>query len=249
MNFVDHEEIEQRHKRKKNQRNRDVIWNILTGSVLIVIVILIGSMVLIFSNPVIALNPFPPPTMPVLVILPSATPTNVFMPATWTPAAKPTETPRPVLTPTIGVATPPAETQPVPTFIPTSGNALYPFTLEGQPIALANIVFRPENTCNWQGVAGRVVDLQGRPVVGTLVRLKGTYNGKTIELTTLTGGSLWYGESGYEFKLGDKAISSSSSLAIQLNDQSFLPISDRVIFDTYATCDQNLIMINFKQIR
>jgi hypothetical protein len=86
-------------------------------------------------------------------------------------------------------------------------------------------------------------------VVGTLVRLKGTYNGKTIELTTLTGGSLWYGESGYEFKLGDKAISSSSSLAIQLNDQSFLPISDRVIFDTYATCDQNLIMINFKQIR
>jgi len=99
-------------------------------------------------------------------------------------------------------------------------------------------------------VAGRVVDLQGRPVIGMRVHLTGIYDGKTIELTTLTGGaSAWYGDSGFEFVLGDTILASTQSLAIQLNDQSFLPISELVIFDTYATCDKNLILINFKQVR
>ncbi len=95
-----------------------------------------------------------------------------------------------------------------------------------------------------------MVDLQGRPMVGMRVHLTGIYNGKSVEMTTLTGGaSAWYGDSGFEFVLGDKAIASTQSLAVQLNDQSFLPISEQVIFDTYDTCDKNLILINFKQVR
>ncbi len=111
-------------------------------------------------------------------------------------------------------------------------------------------VFHTDGDCNWQGVAGQVVDLQGRAVVGMLVRLTGIYNGKSVTMTTLTGGAqAWYGESGYEFVLGDKPVDSTGLLSVQLTDQSFLPVSEKAVFDTYASCEKNLILINFKQVR
>ena len=115
---------------------------------------------------------------------------------------------------------------------------------------MANIVFHTDADCDWQGVAGQVVDLQGRPVVGTLVRLSGFYGDRTIEMTALTGGAqAWYGESGYEFVLGRKPLESTAALFVQLIDQSLRPISARVVFNTYSTCDKNLMLINFKQVR
>jgi hypothetical protein len=249
MNYLDHDELAARSRRYKRKQQRDLVWNVLTGLALLATFSLVAVLALIFSNPAIGLNPFPPPTMPVLVDLSTPTPSLVFLPATWTPAAAtatsqtvPTSTPAPISTDSPTLAPP--------TFAPTQADGVYPFALESNPIAMAGTVFHTDGDCNWQGVAGRVVDLQGRPVIGMRVKLTGIYNGKSIELTTLTGGaSAWYGESGFEFVLGDKPYASTQSLAIQLNDQSFLPISEQVIFDTYATCDKNLILINFKQVR
>jgi len=249
MNYVDHDELAARSSRYKRKQRRDLVWNVLTGLALLATVSLVAALALIFSNPAIGLNPFPPPTMPVLVDLSTPTATLVFLPPTWTPAAPtataqtaPTSTPAPVSTDSPTIAPP--------TFAPTQADGVYPFALESNPIAMAAAVFHKDGDCNWQGVAGRVVDLQGRPVIGMRVHLTGIYDGKTIELTTLTGGaSAWYGDSGFEFVLGDTILASTQSLAIQLNDQSFLPISELVIFDTYATCDKNLILINFKQVR
>jgi hypothetical protein len=250
MNFADHEDLAERQKRRHRRQRSDMVWNFLTGIVLLATVGLIGAMMLLFSNPHIALNPFPPPTMPVLVVLPSSTPTLVVMPSTWTPTPPPIQTPKPIQMTSTPEPTFNLPTSAPPTPIVTDENAAYPFALKSQPIAMSNTVFRPDSDCNWQGVAGRVEDLQGRPVVGMLVRLTGFYNGKTIALTTLTGGAqAWYGESGYEFLLGQKPIDSTGSLSIQLTDQGLLPISDRVIFNTYAACDKNLILINFKQVR
>ncbi len=247
MNYLDHEELAARSKRYKRKQRRDMVWNTLTGLALLATISLVAVLALIFSNPAIGLNPFPPPTMPVLVNLSTPTPSLVYLPATWTPAAgvtiipaEATATPEPII----------VATQAAPTFAPTLGDGVYPFALESNPIAMAGTVFHTDMDCNWQGVAGRVVDLQGRPMVGMRVHLTGIYNGKSVEMTTLTGGaSAWYGDSGFEFVLGDKAIASMQSLAVQLNDQSFLPISEQVIFDTYDTCDKNLILINFKQVR
>ena len=247
MNYLDHEELAARSRRYKRKQQRDLVWNVLTGLALLATFSLVAVLALIFSNPAIGLNPFPPPTMPVLVDLSTPTPSLVFLPATWTPEPAATNTPAVVTATTAAIASP---TQSAPTFAPTQADGVYPFALESNPIAMAGTVFHTDGDCNWQGVAGRVVDLQGRPVIGMRVKLTGIYNGKSIELTTLTGGaSAWYGESGFEFVLGDKPYESTQSLAIQLNDQSFLPISEQVIFDTYATCDKNLILINFKQVR
>lgn len=178
------------------------------------------------------------------------------LPPTWTPTPSATSTPRPTDTPEITAI--PATTE-APTTIPTTAptafpiatdNGDYSFAVQGQPAAFPNTQFHPGESCDWQGVAGTVVDLQGKPVVGMLVRLFGVYDGRTVEMNTLTGGAAaWYGESGYEFYLGSVLADTSSTMAVQLVDQSLNPVSGRVIFNTYAACDKNLILINFKQVR
>ncbi len=252
MRFADHDEIESRFKRRAKQRRRDITWNLLTGLVILVTVGLIGLFLVLFSNPYVALNPFPPPTMPVLAVAPPGTATPVKLPPTWTPTAQPTETPLPTNTtlPATPTSEPTATEALVPFFTEEPGSNNLPYAIEGEPAAMANTVFHPGENCDWQGVAGRVVDLQGRPVVGVVVKLTGLYDGRTVDMTTLTGGAAaWYGESGYEFILGDKPVSSNAMLSVQLLDQALMPVSNRVIFSTYSTCDKNLILLNFKQVR
>lgn len=250
MHFADQEELAKRQKRRARQRRSDIVWNTLTALMLIGALALLGVVLIIFSNPYISLNPYPPPTMPVLVVLSTSTPTPVRLPPTWTPTPRPTETPKPLvsdtLPPTLTLEIPAASATPY----PTTDSGDYPFAVEGQPVAMANIVFHPDYDCQWQGVAGKVVDLQGKHLVGMLLRLTGTYNGRTVDMTTLSGGaSKWYGDSGYEFVLGTKAVDSRSTLAVQVLDQSLRPLSSRVVFDTYSTCDKNLTLINFRQVR
>lgn len=246
MNFIDDEELEARSRRQRRKQKRDLVWNILTGLAVLATVSLIAVMALVFSNPNIGLNPFPPPTMPVLIDLsktktPTATATIYTLPPTWTPTSAPTETPKPQSA---------TETPAAPTFSTTYSSGLYPFELESDPIAMASTVFHTDGNCSWQGVAGRVVDMNGNPQPNIRVRLQGIYDGKTVDLSTLTGlAAEWYGDSGFEFKLGDKALDSTALLAIQLEDQSLMPISDQVIINTYADCTKNLILVNFKQVR
>jgi hypothetical protein len=68
-------------------------------------------------------------------------------------------------------------------------------------------------------------------------------------MMSLTGVALNYGPSGFEFQLAGKPVASKKTLWTQLLDQEGLPVSDRVFFDTYADCNRNLILINFKQVR
>ncbi len=44
-------------------------------------------------------------------------------------------------------------------------------------------------------------------------------------------------------------IPSKAMLWVQLLNQSGGPLSDKVYFDTYDNCDQNLIIIDFVQVR
>jgi len=251
MQFSDPQELARRARRREKQRQRELFWNLMTTLVLLVTVGLIGFFLVLYSNPQIGLNPFPPPTMPVLANVPTSTPTPPRLPPTWTPTLKPTETMRPSAT---AVADTPSPTMVstsefAPTFALTDTGE-YPYQVQGLPAAMANTVFHPDESCEWQGVAGTVVDLQGKPVVGVLVRLTGVYHGRTMDMNTLSGGaSAWYGESGYEFFLGSDPIATSNTLAVQLVDQALMPISPRVVFNTYEECNKNLILINFKQTR
>lgn len=245
MNFADQEEIDERQKRRAQKKHKDVIWNSLTTIFVTASVAAIAYFLFLFVNPSTSLNPYPAPTRPALLQLATSTPTIVSLPATWTPAPISTATPEP----THAITETPASDV---TSTPMVSSGQYIFAPKSEPVAMENTVFHPSMDCNWQGVAGQVWDIQGRPFTNLVVHLKGYYNGKNIDQTTLTGGAAgWIGESGYEFvlELGSAPIDTTGMLTIQLEDNSYIPISDKVTFNTYASCDKNLILINFQQVR
>jgi hypothetical protein len=92
---------------------KDVAWNILTIVALLAIIGLAFVALTIYSNPASLLNPFPPPTLPARVSIPTITLTPIFLPATWTPQPEhlneiqPSSTPIPSATTfTLGTETP-----------------------------------------------------------------------------------------------------------------------------------------------
>lgn len=232
----------------------DLILNIFTGLMVILIIALVALMTTIYLNPKVAFNPFPPYDLPEALVLAKATPESdeqeVIPTATQEPILEPIVTTMPTATQqgTFVDGTPvPEVTLVPPTVTPFSG--YYAFVLQNEINAIESTLFRPNYGCNWSGVAGQVYDLQGRPVMGVRVWLRGTYNGNRVDLLSLTLESSPYGPSGFEFTLGDTPMNSSGKLSIQLLDQANIPISERVYFDTYEDCQKNLVLIKFQQIR
>ena len=64
---------------------KNAFWNALSLIVFMSIIGVIAFFTLIFLNPYTNLNPFPPPTLPAALNLPTFTPTYAQFPATWTP--------------------------------------------------------------------------------------------------------------------------------------------------------------------
>jgi hypothetical protein len=232
-------------------KSRDRIWNLLTILVLLATICLVAFFVLTFSNPYNSLNPFPP-----------AAPTATFtatprFPPTWTP----TFTPEPTATRTpkaqaeapaepgataVDVTTIVAEVPPTEAPTPAQG---YPFQLRGEMNSVKSTIIHPDQGCQWQGVGGEVFDIQGSPLVGLTIQVGGRLNGKTVNMISLTGTATQYGPAGYEFTLSDTPVDSKSRLWLQLLDQAGLPLSERFTFDTSSDCNQNLVLVNFKQVR
>lgn len=243
--------------RKKGAYKRllDVVLNLLTLFILLTTLCVAVSFTWIFFDPYAPLNLFPPPTLPPMPRLPTATPTSrVILPPTWTPTA--TLLPSPSNTARATATLPPtatsfslAELSATPTFTITP--FIYRFALrEGSPTAISNI-YHPELGCNWMGVGGQALDMSGAPLIGLIVRIGGILPGVTLPdpLISLTGVALNYGRAGYEFTLADHPIASLGSLWIQLLDQSGLPLSEQVFFETYDSCNKNLIIMDFVQTR
>ena len=240
--------------------SKDTILNILTSIITVLIVAIIFFQVAIFLNPFVSFNPFPPYQLPEALVLempdPTATSTIGNSNPTSTITIQPTEQvivtqiifPTATGNETFIEGTPVLETQSVPpTEVPFNG--IYAFELQNDVNAIESTIFKPNYGCEWSGVAGQVFDLQGRPVMGVRVWLRGTYNYQYIDILSLTLESSPYGPSGFEFTLGDEPVDSFGNLSIQLLDQANIPISDRIYFDTFADCSKNLIIMNFKQIR
>lgn len=226
------------------------LLNILTVIVLAVVLAVVILTAIIFQNPAHPINPFPPPTLPVVLVLPSVTVTNT--PAPTTPAAVIMETRQDSTT--VNVSPQPTVTStgfPTPTHTNTPATG-YRYQMQGSPVAISASVFNSDrDNCNWMGVAGQVHDMQERPVTGILVLLGGRLDGRNLNQIMMTGTALNYGPAGYEFELADHVVASNGRLWIQLVDQSYIPLSAKIYFDTYADedCGRNLTIINFKQVR
>jgi hypothetical protein len=241
--------------KRGKRRSFDAIWNVLTLFVFLLLGAVLLVQVTIYVNPYAVFNPFPPYAMPEVMVLPTPTQDSIALPEVWTATPERVEgvevaTPQPTATleMTFQEGTPVAEITPLePTVTPFVG--YYSFKVQNAVNAISGEIFKPDLGCNWLGVAGQVFDLQGRPVKGIRVWLKGSLKGYKVDYLGLTLESSPYGPSGFEFTLADAPVNSSGTLYLQLLDQAGIPISDRVYFDTFEDCERNLILINFKQVR
>jgi len=235
---------------------RERIWNISTILVVALITFLGIWAVVVYSDPHSNLNPYPPPTLPASVVIEDATQPALIDTSTSrpenTPTTTSTETPTSLPTWTLlpfQLTQQASVNQMTQTEVPESG---FRYVIQGEPSAIAAVVLNSSRqNCDWMGVGGQVLDMEGRPVTGILVQLGGTINREAINQFSLTGTALNYGPSGYEFKIADVPISSNQTLYIRLFDQSNIALSAKVFFDTYDNpdCSRNLVIINFKQVR
>jgi hypothetical protein len=230
------------------------LWDILTIVVLLVTVCVVVYFSMIFFDPGFSLNPLPPAYLKT----PTATITPIQMEPTWTPTptvyVSPTATLLPSITPPATNTPPnltPVTDTPEPTGTPTpTRTPKAPFSAASVNSIESVIIPHLLNVgCDWQGVGGTVDDQNGSPIIGIVVRLAGRLDGKSIELTTVSGVSPEYGKSGFEFVLSDTPVDSRDTLYVQLLDQAGLPLSDKIYFDTFSDCEKNLVLVRFKKNR
>lgn len=148
-------------------------------------------------------------------------------------------------------STPPAESQQGPTttqtFVPSatgpSGTptgtlSAYPFVLQqGNPIMRDN--FANAAGCNWQGLAGQIVNDVGDPVPGVQVRVRGD---TITELTTMSGTNTFYGQSGWEVRLSTQPSTDRYQVDLWYNNVQASPTVE-IVFT--GACEGNLALINF----
>lgn len=239
----------------------DEVWDRLSLIFLMGTVLTAILMVWIFFQPGSSVNPFPPVVIPPTVMIPTNTPTPE---PTNTPTRTNTSRPTKTFTPTIpseSTSTPeaptavfvlPSATEDLGTVFPTSKvtNSAYSFVVQpGSPASVSSSIMRPDDGCNWMGVGGQVVDMQGAPIVGLRVQLYGSLHGKIKTIPSLTGSVDRYGPAGYEITISDFPTATNHTLWVQLFNQSGGALSDKVYFNTFTGCEKNLTIIHFKQIK
>jgi len=224
------------------------MWDMLSILVLILTACIGAYFVYIFITPNSPFNILPPggrgPQAP------TVTTTPLGLQATWTASPTveltPSDTPRPTFTPFF-TNTPFSLVPPTKTAKPTS-TPKAPFSA-GTPTQVESTLIHPDLACNWAGIGGTVVDANNSPVIGTVVVLRGTLNGSTIEQQTVSGINKEYGPSGFEFVIGNAPIVSDKTLYVQMVDQQNIPLSDPVQISTSTDCSKNLVMVRFKRNR
>jgi hypothetical protein len=222
-------------------------YDMLSILVLILSCCLAGYFVFIFMNPQSSFNILPPGRGGGgLLDVPTATITPLQLEPTWTASPTleltPSNTPRPTAT-AFFTNTPVSLVPPTRTPRPTSTPKL-PFSATTSQVE--STLIHPDLSCNWAGIGGTVVNANNSPIIGQVVVLRGSLDGKTIEQQTVSGINKEYGESGFEFVLGIAPIA-STTLYVQLVDLSGIPLSDKIAVTTSPDCTKNLVLVRFRK--
>jgi hypothetical protein len=221
----------------------------------------------LFINPNMPYNFFPPdsgssalpPTEFIIPTLePSLTPTE-GLPASWTPTLTSTspgdtaETPLegtpapeglPTAEPPLEGATPtPVGGTPGPVPTPPPGQptvSAFPFALqEGVPQFTQNA--EENGGCAALYLVGKIIGLDGQPVDGIAVWV----TGENFETPDITKFNTLYGAGSYQVLLNSEPI--EAEFEVQLWTVQAQPLSDKHVVRTRATCEENLIFVNFVQ--
>lgn len=150
------------------------------------------------------------------------------------PTRTPTPTPTPTWTPTPRGPTP----------TPTNTPSAFIFTkTSDSPIYLRN--YANNAGCDWSGIAGEVLDVQGRPVAVGLYRVHIWDGG--IDQRIDTSSKREYGASGWEQYIYSEPV--ARSFNIQLETVSGTPVSEVYRIQSKSSCNQNLLYFIFIQNR
>lgn len=242
---------------------RKLRWlNFFSGVFFTGTVVFVSYAAAIFSNPTAGYNPFPPhptaqpPVIPTstATLIPTSTntpqPTAIATPVfTSTPAASPTETSTPTTAYTPFMILLPTQT-PGAAETQAPVDSEYPFVvMQGSPATLPYSAMVPNVGCAWLGVGGNVEDQTGAPILGLRVQVYGSFHGYVKAEMSITGTVQRYGGAGYEIQIDDIPSYSYQTLWVQLYNQAGTAVSEKVFITTSDQCDQNLTLINFKQVR
>jgi hypothetical protein len=105
----------------------------------------------------------------------------------------------------------------------------------------------PDKGCNWLGVAGQVLDKSGNPVKNLVVVAEGVLQGEEILQVDITGVHGAYGIGGYEIELGNAVVSTTNMIFVSVYDLDGSTLSAPVPITTRADCNQNLLILNFRE--
>ena len=120
-----------------------------------------------------------------------------------------------------------------------TSSALYPFALTSEGLQYtANLNGRG---CEWQSIAGTVTQPDGSALNGYRVRV----TGESIDSTVFSGTSQSFGAGGFEFPLASAPF--AQLVLVQLFSPEGAPLSDLVAVEARATCEENVITLNFRQ--
>ncbi len=171
---------------------------------------------------------------------PTATsqPTETLLPPTATP--EPTVTPQVISNALQAMA---ATETPVARIDLVWGDRYF-VVQQGTPVEMPNWA-HPDLGCNWLGIGGQVFDLNGDPALNMIMEAGGTLEGQPVLGLTLTGLTSVYGPGGYEFQLADHVVASADEVWVQIKDDAGRALSEPVFLDTFASCEQNLVILNF----
>lgn len=163
---------------------------------------------------------------------PTFTPSNTPFIPTRTPTGTPTNTP--TNTPT---ATPLG-----PTATPQPTRSAFPFTkTDNSPFYLQN--FANNARCDWMGIAGEVLDLNRNPVPAGGYRVH--IWGSGIDERVTVGDAPAYSPSGWEQFLFNAPVVRDYN--VQLETSNGTAVSQVYGVQTRASCNQNLVRVDFVQ--
>lgn len=220
------------------------ILDLFSALIVLSAIAVAGLVLYIFFVPQSRLNPLKP-HIPTPFAFPTATITPLQLEATWTPTLVHT-TDTPTLAPTITLqpsATPVSLVPPTRT-PPATATPRAPYG--ASVTAIESTIIHPELGCGWFGIGGSVVDDSNAPVLYMTLHLTGSLDGKPIEKLTVSGTAPDYGQSGFEFDLGNTPVASNKLLVLQLFNQAGERQADDIPIVTYNDCKKNLILVRFK---
>ncbi len=233
-------------KPEPKKKPSPVLWNLLTVVALLATLGLGCYYLSIFINPNSGINPFPPALLPTLFQTDTSTPTRIPQPATWTPTVTIQPSPSRTKAPTWTLL-PQMVTPSLTGTIPTATITTTAMPAEAEIAYVTSTDVLPDTSCNWQGIGGKVIGTDGKPLAFQVIQVGGTLDGKLINFLTVSGTATAFGQAGFELVLSeDHTAASVQTLWIQLLDNNSKLLTNKIYFDTYTDCGRNLIMVTFR---